>query len=98
MLEHQEKLSGNRLFYSCRRKADVMLQGELFRMLGRSVVCTLTHEQHVDYEHGRIDRAWLEARVDNFDQPFYLCGPPKMTDALKQTLQELGTSEDNLIS
>ncbi len=97
MLEQKQELAGNRLFYSCGTKADVMLQGELFRLLGRNVVCTLTDQSHEDYEHGMIDHDWLQSRVDNYDQPFYLCGPPKMVDQMKQTLTELGTPEENFV-
>jgi hypothetical protein len=96
-LEQDRKLEGNRLFFSNKRREDVFLQGELFRMLGHSVVCTLTQERHRDYEYGRIDKQWLEHRVDDFDQPFYLCGPPAMVDDLKQTLRALGATTESMV-
>lgn len=96
-LEKHDKIENNRLFFSNKTHQDVILQGELFRMLGRQVVCTLTQEEHRDYEHGRIDRQWLESRVDDFDQPFYLCGPPEMVKSLKETLEELGANPDSLV-
>ncbi|MEM8866243.1 MAG: flavodoxin reductase [Planctomycetota bacterium] len=96
-LEQDKQLAGNRLFFSNSKKKDVFLQGELFRLLGPSVVCTLTDEKHTDYEAGIIDRDWLESRVDRFDQPFYLCGPPAMVEELSETLSELGVSDANLV-
>ncbi|WP_182866618.1 FAD-binding oxidoreductase [Rhodopirellula sp. JC639] len=96
-LEQGGQLDGNRLFFSNKSREDVFLQGELFRMMGRAVVCTLTQENHHDYEHGRIDRAWLESRVDDFSQPFYVCGPPSMVDDLKGTLEELGAEVDSIV-
>ena len=96
-LEQQGKLAGNRLFFSNRRADEVLLQSEFTRMLGDDAVFTLTGEQHRDYQHGRIDRKWLESRVDNFDQPFYLCGPPKMVEDLSDVLQSLGASADSLV-
>ncbi len=80
------------------RKADeVILQGELTRMPGTDAVFTLTGEQHRDYEHGRIGRTWLETRVQRFDQPFYLCGPPRMVEELSATLTSLGANAESLV-
>lgn len=75
----------------------MFLRDELRRQLGWHVVFALTREEHDDYEHGHIDRQWLTGRVDQFDQPFYLCGPPQMVRDLKDVLLELGASEDTLI-
>jgi len=95
--EQQGDADQNRLFFSNKTADDVFLQGEFFRMLGRRVVCTLTQEKHRDYEHGRIDKEWLEKRVDNFDQPFYVCGPPAMVEELQETLKSLGADVDSLV-
>lgn len=96
-LEQEGRLEGNRLFFSNKKHEDVFLQGELFRVLGRAVVCTLTQEEHRDYEHGRIDKEWLKGRVDDFSQPFYLCGPPSMVEDLKKTLGDLGAAPESLV-
>ncbi len=96
-LEQQNKLHGNRLFFSNRTVDEVILRDELTRMLGDEAVLTLTQEQHDQYEHGRIDRNWIENRVTNFDQPFYLCGPPKMVEDLSDVLKSLGANTDSLV-
>lgn len=96
-LEQDKQLDGNRLFFSNRTASDVFLQGELVRCLGNQVVCTLTDQPHSDYEFGRVDREWLEQRVKNFDQPFYLCGPPKMVKELKETLIDLGAKSESIV-
>ncbi|KAA5542645.1 flavodoxin reductase [Roseiconus nitratireducens] len=96
-LEQRKELAGNRLFFSNRRAEDVILQGELFRMLGTQVVCTLTQERHRDYEHGRIDAEWLRNRIDDFAQPFYLCGPPGMVKSLRRQLADLGADPQSLV-
>lgn len=95
--EHDNVIDGNRLFFSNKKVENVFLQADLFRMLGRSVVFTLTDQEHRDYEHGRIDREWLESRVDSFDQPFYVCGPPKMVEELQATLEDLGVKKDQIV-
>ena len=96
-LEQQEKIEGNRLFFSNKTKNDVFLQGDLFRMLGRSVVCTLTQETHPNYESGRIDREWLEHRIDDFSQNFYVCGPPAMVEDIQEILKSLGADPEALV-
>lgn len=96
-LEQNMQLDGNRMFFSNKTAADVFMQAELFRCLGHRVVCTLTQEEHRDYEHGRIDKAWLQSRVDNFDQPFYVCGPPSMVEDICDALEELGAKSDSLV-
>lgn len=96
-LEQQGKLVGNRLFSSNRRPDEVILQGEFARMLGDACLFTLTQTQHRNYEFGRVDRQWLEAHLQRFEQPFYLCGPPKMVEELSQTLKSLGADTDSLV-
>lgn len=96
-LQQQGKLAGNRLFFSNRKAGDVFLQSELMRTLGDDAVFTLTGEENRNYQHGRIDRKWLENRVKNFDQPFYLCGPPKMVEDLSEVLKLLGADADSLV-
>jgi hypothetical protein len=96
-LEQDQALAGNRLFFSNRKQEDVFLEGDLMRMLGRSVVCTLTQGKHRDYEEGRVDRHWLEKRVHDFDQPFYICGPPEMVDELRETLASLGADPQTIV-
>ncbi len=95
--EQRSQLAGNRLFSSNRSADEVILQGEFTRMLGDACVFTLTKSQHRDYEFGRIDRKWLAARIHNFEQPFYLCGPPKMVEELSQLLASLGANADALV-
>jgi len=96
-LEREGALEGNRLFFSNRTADDVFLLGEYFRMLGHSAVSTLTREKHHDHESGRIDRDWLEKRVDDFRQPFYVCGPPAMVKEVNETLTTLGADPDSLV-
>ncbi len=96
-LEKQGKLNGNRLFSSNRKADEVILRDEFIRMLGDDAMFILTGEEHPDYEHGRINRHWLDTRVEKFDQPFYLCGPPGMVEELSDTLKSLGAEANSLV-
>jgi len=95
--EQEGKLAGNQLFISNQKADEVILEDELTRLLGADAVFTLTQEQHRDYEHGRINRNWLESRIDHFDQPFYLCGPPEMVKEFTKVLNAIGATIDSLV-
>jgi len=96
-LEQDKQLGENRLFFSNQQSKDVFLQAELFRCLGDRVVCTLTDEIHRNYESGRIDKAWLQSRVSDFGQSFYVCGPPPMVEEVCSALKELGADRDAIV-
>lgn len=96
-LEQQEQIPGNRLFFSNKTAQDVFLQGEFSRVLGADAVFTLTGEDNPLYESGRIDRDWLEQRIDDFSQCFYVCGPPAMVDDILSALKSLGAQADGLV-
>ena len=89
-LAKTDELDGNRLFLVNNRKDEVVMQSELFRRFGHSVTSTLLEEEDRDHEYGPVDREWLEKRVGQFDQPFYLCGPPEMVETLESTVRDLG--------
>ena len=96
MLRHFDKTGGIescRLFQSLATAEDVILQAELFRLLGHSIVMTLTQQDHRDYEKGEIDKAWYESRVDNYDQPIYLCGPSPWVQHQTENLKGIGAQQ-----
>ena len=95
--EHEGTIDGNRLFFSNTTREDVFLQADMVRMLGASAVLTLTQEKHDAFEHGRIDQHWLNSRVNDFDQPFYVCGPPAMVDDVKSALDEVGAETESVV-
>ena len=96
-LQKTDDLPGNRLLLSNKTAADVILAGEFRRMLGERAVFTLTREQRRHYEHGRIDRTFIRNHVDDFTQPFYVCGPPPMVDDVTACLRELGADSDAIV-
>ena len=49
------------------------------------------------YEFGRIDRETLTKHLPEIENSvYYLSGPPAMVGAMRQLLEDLGVSEDNL--
>jgi len=96
-LKQPDKLAGNMLLFSNRTKADIILEQELRYYLGDRCVFTLTHQSVHGYESGLIDGAFLKKAVSNFNQLFYLCGPPPFMSAMTETLQNTGVKSENVI-
>ncbi|MDF1658791.1 MAG: FAD-binding oxidoreductase [Verrucomicrobiales bacterium] len=96
-LEKKEEIRGNRLLFSNETEDDIILAGEFKRMLGDDALFTVTDETSATYHEGRIDREFLEKEIEDFDQFFYVCGPPKMVEDVKNDLIDLGADEDKII-
>jgi len=90
-------LADHGLFFANRTERDIILHDEFETMPGLAVRHILSDEKKSEYDHGRIDKAYLQAHVDDFDQHFYLCGPDQMVEDLKETLADLGANADALV-
>jgi len=89
--------AGNQLYFSNRTAADVIQEGELREILGDGAHFILSREEKEGYEHGRIDEGFLKARVRNFKQPFYICGPDEMVKDVAGLLEGMGASAEGLV-
>jgi len=96
-LARHEGLAGHTLLFSNKTPADIMLEHELRYLLGDRCILTCTQSRGPGYEHGRIDKRLLEAHVADFDQHFYVCGPPGFTENVTETLAELGADTERLV-
>ncbi len=47
-------------------------------------------------ETGRISREMLERNIDDKNSIFYLCGPNKMVDNLREVLTSIGVNQENI--
>lgn len=92
-LHKDGQLGHNRLLFSNKTEKDIILQKELTDMLGKNFINTLTEEKMPGYDHGRIDKAYLQEKVNRMDQHFYLCGPDPMVQSIQAALKELGATE-----
>ena len=96
-LRKENKLAGNKLFFSNRTEKDIIIQAELRAMLCSDAIFTITAGPSDQYYNGFIDESFLKTYVDDFSKHFYLCGPPKMEEALQDTLIRLGASPDTVV-
>ncbi|MGD8828083.1 MAG: FAD-binding oxidoreductase [Gammaproteobacteria bacterium] len=96
-LHRDGDLAGNRLLFSNRTPADIICEKELRHRLGGDCLLTCTRESAAGYLDRRIDRAFLEQHVTDFNQHFYICGPKVFVTEVRQALEELGADSQQLV-
>lgn len=85
------------LIFSNKAPRDVICERELRHVLGERCILTCTGATAPGYENRRVDRAFLEERVSDFTQRFYVCGPPPFMDAINAALTDLGARSESLV-
>ena len=85
------------LIFSNKTPSDVICEKELRHVLGERCILTCTGTAAPGYEHRRVDRAFLEEKITDFTQRFYVCGPPPFMEAINNALAALGASAENLV-
>ena len=93
------EIGDNTLIFSNKTEDDIILKDEFEEMLGEQFINVITDEptdEHI-FLDGFIDKEFLADRIDDFDQPFYVCGPPAFNDAMIKYLKDLGAEPDALV-
>ena len=93
------EIGSNTLIFSNKTEDDIILEDEFEKMLGDQLINVITDEpsdEHI-YLDGFIDKAFLSDQIDDFDQPFYVCGPPAFNDVMIKYLKELGANPNALV-
>ena len=96
-LARRGELDGQTLMFSSKTPRDVICERELRHILGDRCLLTCTGAAAPGYEQRRIDRAFLEEKIQDFKQRFYVCGPPPFMEAVNTALADLGASAESLV-
>jgi ferredoxin-NADP reductase len=96
-LRKDNKLSGNKLFFSNQTSADIILKDELDEMLKQNVHYTTTREKDNIYDHRYINEEFLKTEITDFKKQFYICGPDKMVSDITAILQKLNVETESVI-
>ncbi|OGU23296.1 MAG: flavodoxin reductase [Hydrogenophilales bacterium RIFOXYD1_FULL_62_11] len=96
-LARRGELGGQTLIFSNKTPRDVICEQELRHLLGERCLLLCTAADAPGYAHRRIDRAYLEEKISDFDQRFYVCGPPPFMEAVNAALTGLGTRVESLV-
>jgi len=96
-LYQNDTLGGNKLIFSNKTSADVILEDELQEMLQNDFVKIFTRENVIGFQKRRIDREYLIETIGNFGQHFYVCGPDEFVKSISNELLQLGATADTVI-
>ena len=96
-LKKENRLEGNKLFFSNKTHADIILHQELREALNGNAVYAITDEPSAEHHHGFINEQFLRDHVADFHRHFYLCGPPAMVESMQEILLRLGASAESVI-
>lgn len=97
-LKNQGQVKDNKLIFSNKTVKDIILEKEFKDMFRQEdLILTLTQEKKYGYSHQKIDQEFLEKQINNFDQNFYVCGPPAMVKDIKQALKNLGAKMQQIV-
>lgn len=96
-LEQKGTLAGNTLVFSNATEDDIIMRQEFERMEGLRCHWTVTEETGSPLARGMIDAEMLRPLVDPDRDTAYVCGPPEMTDAVREHLESLGVPKERLI-
>lgn len=97
-LNKKNELGKNKLIFSNKLQKDIILEHEFKAMFDpKDLLLTLTEEKVDGYLNERINVSFLQKHIGEFNQNFYVCGPHKMVDDLKQILQVLGAKTEAIV-
>jgi len=95
-LQSKNKVGDNKLIFANKTKEDIILGQEFKSLLGENFINILSDEKPGEYAHGQITEGFLKANISDFNQQFYLCGPPPMMEAVQKQLSNLGISKESI--
>lgn len=96
-LAKEKELEGNKLLFGNKTEKDIILKEEFEEMLGDDFVNILSDEKKENYHTGLMKKEFLKSQIQDFDQPFYVCGPKPFNEMVMKNLKDLGASPDELI-
>lgn len=95
-LKAKNEIGKNMLVFANKTKADIILEDELKTILGKAFINILSDEKVEGYYHGRVTEEFLRANITNFNQQFYVCGPPPMIKDVEKQLIHLGVRKEHI--
>ena len=90
-------LPGHGLIFANKTPADVICEKELRTTFGTRANFLVDGGASPGFEAGRVDEALLKRLIVDWDQHFYVCGPPPFNDAVMLALRQLGAQPEALI-
>lgn len=92
-LKAKNEIGHNSLLFANKTKADIILENEFRAILGAAFINILSDEKAEGYPHGFITEDFLKENITDFNQQFYICGPPPMVEMVTKQLEHLGVGK-----
>jgi ferredoxin-NADP reductase len=73
------------------------LHEELDQVLGKNAHYIITDAKKKKIRKKYIDKDFLTSEIQNFNKPFYVCGPDKMITEINKILTELGADPESVV-
>ena len=96
-LRDEGSLPGHGLIFANKTVADVICEKELRAAFGAHAHFVVERDARHGFESGFVDENLLKRRIEDWNQHFYVCGPPPFNDAVMQTLRRLGAQPEALV-
>lgn len=96
-LQEEDKLENNKLIFANKSPKDIILKEEFETLLGDNFINILSDNGNTDYPEGHIDKDFLKENISDFDQNFYVCGPPEFNEAMISYLKDLGADAEAVV-
>lgn len=96
-LVHTGQLADNSLIFSNKTPADIICKKEFRHYFNDRCILTCTENSAVGYDNRLITKEFLQESIEDFNQRFYVCGPPRFTKDINSALVELGAKPDTLV-
>lgn len=96
-LQSTNKIGNNKLIFANNTRADIILEQEFKKLLGKNFINILANDVVEGYAHGQINEDFLMTHITDTSKQVYLCGPPPMMDAVEKQLAELDVDEKLII-
>ncbi|MEO8777985.1 MAG: FAD-binding oxidoreductase [Rhodanobacter sp.] len=96
-LRDEGRLPGHGLIFANKTVTDVICEQELRAAFGAHAHFLVDRDASPGFEAGYVDEELLKRRIEDWNQHFYVCGPPPFNDAVMQTLRRLGAQPEALV-
>jgi ferredoxin-NADP reductase len=96
-LHSKNKTGNNKLIFSNKTKADIILEEEFKKILGNNFINILADEKVDGYATGKITDDFIKENSGGLNKLFYICGPPPMMDAIEKQLAGLHVPRESII-
>lgn len=97
-LDSQNKIENNKLIFANKTFKDIIQYDYFSDLLGSDFVNVLSEEDREGCKKGFVDKDILKNHLEKEGKQYvYLCGPPKMMDAVLNDLKDIGISDDRIV-